>query len=142
MLKYISQSASETEEIARSLAGRLAPPRVICLIGELGAGKTAFTRGFASAFGIEKGVSSPTFTLMHRYDGSVTVNHYDLYRLNSPDELFDIGFEDEIENGFSLIEWADDFMEFMPDDKIIVTISRTDKSENERLIEITGGEFQ
>lgn len=135
-MKYTSTSPEETEKIAFKIASSLTPPRVLCLKGDLGAGKTAFTRGFAKAFGIEKGVSSPTFTLMHRYDGSVTVNHYDLYRLTDFEELLDIGFEEEIEKGFSLIEWADEFMDFMPDDRIIISITKTDGNENERIIEV------
>lgn len=138
-MKYISHSTLETENIAYEIAKTVVPPKVICLSGDLGAGKTAFTRGFARAFGIEKGVSSPTFTLMHRYDGSVQINHYDLYRLTDFDELLDIGFEDEIENGISLIEWPDKFMDYMPSDRIAVTISRTDSGDNERIIELQGG---
>lgn len=135
-MKYTSSSPEETEKIAEKIAHSLTPPRVICLKGDLGAGKTAFTRGFAKAFGIEKGVSSPTFTLMHRYDGNETVNHYDLYRISDFDELLDIGFEEEIEKGFSLIEWADEFMEFMPSDRIVISITKTENNENERIIEV------
>ena len=135
-MKFISHSTQETEDIARDIAAGIAPPRVLCLSGGLGAGKTAFTRGFARAFGIERGVSSPTFTLMHRYDGTVSIKHYDLYRLSDIDELLDIGFEEEIESGISLIEWADDFMDFMPPDRIIVKISRGEGDE-ERIIEVT-----
>ncbi|MGN1098686.1 MAG: tRNA (adenosine(37)-N6)-threonylcarbamoyltransferase complex ATPase subunit type 1 TsaE [Clostridia bacterium] len=136
-MKYISHSAEETEKIACDIAKNITPPRVLCLIGDLGAGKTAFTRGFARAYGIDKGVSSPTFTLMHRYDGTVRLNHYDLYRLSDFDELLDIGFEEDIENGISLIEWADDFMDFMPSDRIVIRISRTGGGDNERIIEVT-----
>ncbi len=135
-MKYISHSAEETERFAYEFAESVVPPKVICLRGGLGAGKTAFTRGFARAFGIEKGVSSPTFTLMHRYEGSVKLDHYDLYRLNDFEELLDIGFEDETASGISLIEWPDDFMEFMPDDCIIIDIKRG-SCDNERIIEVT-----
>ena len=72
-MKYISHSVEDTEKFAEKLAAGITPPAVVCLSGDLGAGKTAFVRGFARAFGIERGVSSPTFTLMHRYDGSRTV---------------------------------------------------------------------
>lgn len=135
-MKFISHSVQETENIACEIAKGIAPPKVLCLSGGLGAGKTAFTRGFARACGIEKGVSSPTFTLMHRYDGTVSLKHYDLYRLSDIDELLDIGFEEEIESGISLIEWADDFMDFMPSDRILVKISRGD-GDDERIIEVT-----
>lgn len=131
-MEFISHSPAETEEFAFNLAKRISAPRVICLTGDLGAGKTAFTRGFARAFGIEKGVSSPTFIIMHRYMGSEVINHYDLYRISDFDELCDIGFEEQIESGISIIEWPDNFMEFLPEDKIVIKI--TCLSDNERLI--------
>lgn len=109
---------------------------MICLIGDLGAGKTAFTRGFARRFGIEKGVCSPTFILMHRYEGTEVINHYDLYRLSDYEELADIGFEEQIENGISLIEWPDAFMEYLPEDRIAVKLSRTENGGDERVIEV------
>lgn len=131
-MEFISHSPIETEEFAFSLAERISAPRVICLTGDLGAGKTAFTRGFARYFGIEKGVSSPTFIIMHRYMGSEVINHYDLYRIGDFDELLDIGFEEQIESGISIIEWPDNFMDFLPEDKIVIKITRL--SDNERLI--------
>lgn len=135
-MKYISHSAGETEKFAYDFAKSISSPHVICLVGDLGAGKTAFTRGFARFFGIEKGVSSPTFTIMQQYIGRETINHYDLYRLSSFDELYDIGFEEQIENGISLIEWPDEFMDLLPENKTVIKISRTDGDLDERLIEI------
>lgn len=137
-MKITTHSAEETEKFAYEFAGKLKEPSVICLIGDLGAGKTAFTRGLARFFGIDKGVSSPTFTIMHSYMGSVNINHYDLYRINDYDELTDIGFEEQTESGISVIEWADNFMEYMPEDRIVVKISRTENDENERVIETEG----
>ena len=131
-MEFLSHSPEETEKIAYELASKVTAPRVICLTGDLGAGKTAFTRGFARYFGIEKGVSSPTFIIMHRYMGSEAINHYDLYRIGDFDELLDIGFEEQIENGISIIEWPDNFMEYLPADKLVIKITRT--GENERLI--------
>jgi len=132
VLEYISHSPEETEEFAFNLASEITAPRVICLTGDLGAGKTAFTRGFARYFGIEKGVSSPTFIIMHRYNGSEVINHYDLYRIGDFDELLDIGFEEQIESGISIIEWPDNFMEYLPENKIIIKITRL--GETERMI--------
>ena len=136
-MKYISHSPEETENFAFEFAKTVTSPSIICLTGDLGAGKTAFTRGFARYFGIDKGVSSPTFIIMHRYSGTVEINHYDLYRLSDYDELIDIGFEEQIENGISLIEWPDAFMEDIPGDKIIIRISRTENGGDERIIEVT-----
>ena len=131
-MEFLSHSPEDTEQFAFNLAAKIKAPRVICLTGDLGAGKTAFTRGFARYFGIEKGVSSPTFIIMHRYMGSEVINHYDLYRIGDFDELLDIGFEEQIENGISIIEWPDNFMEYFPADKLVIKITRT--GENERLI--------
>ena len=134
--EFLSHSAEETESFARKFAQSITAPCVICLYGDLGAGKTAFTRGFASHFGIEKGVSSPTFIIMHCYSGTETINHFDLYRLNDYDELIDIGFEEQIENGISLIEWPDAFTHFLPESRIDVRISRTAEGDSMRLIQI------
>lgn len=131
-MEFLSHSPADTEQFAFNLAAKIKAPRVICLTGDLGAGKTAFTRGFARYFGIEKGVSSPTFIIMHRYMGSEVINHYDLYRIGDFDELLDIGFEEQIESGISIIEWPDNFMEYLPADKLVIKITRT--GENERLI--------
>lgn len=136
-MKFISHSVEETENFAYSLAEKVSSPCVICLIGNLGAGKTAFTRGFSRFFGIEKGVASPTFTILMRYSGTQEINHYDLYRAEDYDELCDIGFEDQIDEGISLIEWPDKFLEYLPQEKIIVRIEYTD-NEGEREITVEG----
>ncbi len=137
MIEFTSHNVAETEDFAFDLASRVTPPRVICLIGELGAGKTAFTRGFARYFGVTRGVASPTFTILMKYNGTVELNHYDLYRAEDYDELCDIGFEDQIEDGISLIEWPDKFIDYLPDDKIIIRISYT-PVEGERKITVEG----
>ncbi len=136
-MKFISHSVEETENFAYTLAKNITAPQVICLIGNLGAGKTAFTRGFARYFGIERGVASPTFTILMKYLGEVEINHYDLYRAEDYDELCDIGFEDQIDEGISLIEWPDKFMDFLPEDKIVVRIDYT-QNEGEREITVEG----
>lgn len=134
-MEFISHSPEETEQFAYELATKISAPQVICLTGDLGAGKTAFTRGFARYFGIDKGVSSPTFIIMHRYTGTEVINHYDLYRLNDYDELLDIGFEEQIESGISLIEWPDSFMEYLPDNKIVIRITRLGDSDRRIVVE-------
>ncbi len=139
-MKFISKNVSDTENFAYELAKRITAPKVICLIGDLGAGKTAFTRGFARFFGIEKGVASPTFTILMKYSGNEEINHYDLYRAEDYDELCDIGFEDQIDEGISLIEWPDRFMEYLPQDKITIHINYTE-NEGEREITVEGLDF-
>ncbi len=134
-MEFLSHSPEETEKIAYEFASKVTAPRVICLTGDLGAGKTAFTRGFARYFGIEKGVSSPTFIIMHRYTGTEVINHYDLYRLSDYDELIDIGFEEQIESGISLIEWPDNFMEYLPSDKTVIRITRLGETDRRIVVE-------
>lgn len=135
-MKFVSHSVEETENFAFDFAKTVSVPCVICLVGDLGAGKTAFTRGFARFFGIDKGVCSPTFTIMHRYNGTCSINHYDLYRITDYEELIDIGFEEQIEDSVSLIEWPDAFYEYLPEGFITVSVTRTGTDDNERIIEV------
>ena len=94
MLEQITHSEYETEAFGRELAGRLKAPAVLCLYGDLGAGKTALVRGLAEGLGIRAQVSSPTFTIVNEYAGRPELIHFDMYRLQGADELFDIGWED------------------------------------------------
>ena len=94
-MEYISNSAQETEALGERLAARLRPGDVIAYTGDLGAGKTAFTRGLARGLGVADRVTSPTFTIVNEYEGGrLPLFHFDLYRMDSPEELFDIGWED------------------------------------------------
>ena len=139
-MKYISKGESETENFAEGLAKKLGNDRTYLLIGDLGAGKTAFTRGLVRGYGSKMRVSSPTFTLVHEYDGDVKVYHFDLYRLNDPEELYDIGFSDSFSPGtVRVIEWPDNFYSEMPEDSVKVSITRGE-SDNERVIEVSLGE--
>lgn len=135
-MKRISNHVSETEEFAFNTGKKITPPAVICLTGDLGAGKTAFSRGFAKAFGVEKGVSSPTFTIMRRYFGRAAVNHFDLYRIEDFNELLDIGFDEYTASDVSIIEWADKFGEHMPKNALWINISYG-ADENQRIIEVS-----
>ena len=92
-MEYCSNSAEETEALGAELAVRLRPGDVVAYTGDLGAGKTAFTRGIARGLGIPEGVTSPTFTIVNEYEGGrLPLFHFDLYRLGDPEELFDIGW--------------------------------------------------
>ena len=135
MAVFVSHSPEETEAFAAELALRLTAPKTVCLYGDLGAGKTAFTRGLVRGMGSVDTVSSPTFTIMHQYDGRSPVYHFDLYRLEEEDELFDIGFEEFLSQGIAVIEWPDKFRHLMPPDAVTVTLSYGE-SENERIIEV------
>lgn len=108
-MEFISNGYNDTFEIGKNFSKELAPGDCVMLIGDLGAGKTAFTSGVAAGFGITDHVSSPTFTIVNEYqNGSTPLFHFDLYRLNHEDDLYDIGFEDYLERkGICLLEWPD-----------------------------------
>ncbi len=110
---------------------------VFCLYGDVGAGKTAFTKGFAKALGIEEDVVSPTFNIVQVYEGAKTLYHFDVYRIDDIKEMENIGFDDYLfGNGVCIIEWAEIVEELLPEDKIVVKITKDEKDENKRLIEI------
>ena len=98
-MTYYTHSELETEQLAERLAPLLRPGTVIAFDGDLGAGKTAFTRGLARGLGITDRVTSPTYTIVNEYDGKVPLFHFDMYRLASSEELFDIGWEDYLDRG-------------------------------------------
>ena len=138
MQKFFSKSYIETEEIAFQLAQTLKGTEIIAMFGGLGAGKTAFTRGLARGLGINDGVSSPTFALVHEYEGKFNLYHFDMYRINTCDELYTTGFFDYMDNGVMIIEWSENIENVLPDNCIKVYIKVV--SENEREIEIEGAE--
>lgn len=140
MVKFISSSASETESIGKKLAQKLKGTEVIALFGGLGAGKTAFTRGLSEGLGFEDGVSSPTFALVHEYEGKFPIFHFDMYRVTSYDDLYSTGFFDYIGNGILVIEWSENIEALLPDDAIRITIESL--SENERKITISGVDLE
>lgn len=119
-------SAEETERAAARLAALLEPGDVLCLRGNLGAGKTTFTRGLTRALGASASASSPTFTLLHEYreaDNGVPVFHFDAYRLRGPADLADIGFDDYLSgNGIVVIEWPERIEAALPDTRIDIAL--------------------
>ena len=138
MQKFFSKAYEETEEIAFRLAQTLKGTEIIAMFGGLGAGKTAFTRGLARGLGINDGVSSPTFALVHEYEGKFNLYHFDMYRINTFDDLYTTGFFDYMDNGVMIIEWSENIENVLPDNCIKVYIKVV--SENEREIEIEGAE--
>lgn len=122
---YKSNSVKETENIAKAFAKKLVPGDVICLNGDLGAGKTAFVQGLAKGLGVEEYISSPTFTIVNSYAGSMPLNHFDVYRISSSDEMFDIGFDEYIYGkGVSVIEWSNIIEDILPKERYEVTIKK------------------
>ncbi|MBQ4421940.1 MAG: tRNA (adenosine(37)-N6)-threonylcarbamoyltransferase complex ATPase subunit type 1 TsaE [Schwartzia sp.] len=129
----ITYAPQETAALAARLGAVAEAGTVLCLVGDLGAGKTLFTQGFARGLEVTGEVTSPTFALMNQYNGRLPVTHFDLYRLEREEELDDIGFYEYAEDGRGvvLIEWADKFPDALPEPHIRLEIERGEK-ENER----------
>lgn len=140
MVKLISHSADETEQIGEKIAKKLHGTEVIALFGGLGMGKTAFTRGLSRALGVDDGVSSPTFALVNEYSGKYNIYHFDMYRVNSWDDLYSTGFFDYIDNGILVIEWSENIEGALPENAIRITIEKGE-SDDERIFEIEGVEI-
>lgn len=138
-MEYISNSAQETEALGERLAARLRPGDVIAYTGDLGAGKTAFTRGLARGLGVIDRVTSPTFTIVNEYEGGrLPLFHFDMYRLSSADELFDIGWEDFLRRGgVCAVEWSETVRDALEPDTIYVDIRRG-AEDNQRILTLHG----
>ena len=134
-MEFISTSPIETYNYGKNFAKKLKPGDVVILVGELGTGKTEFSKGVCAEFGILENVTSPTFTLISEYtSGNIPVYHFDLYRIEKENELEEIGFESYLNNdGILLIEWGNKFPKILPKEKIEIYFKHG-KSENERII--------
>jgi tRNA threonylcarbamoyladenosine biosynthesis protein TsaE len=121
-----TMSADETLQCAREIAEKALPGQVYALIGDLGAGKTVFAQGFARGLGVTDYVNSPTFTILQIYEeGRMPFYHFDVYRIEEPEEMEEVGFDDYIcGGGVCLIEWAGRIRDLMPEDTIVVTIEK------------------
>ena len=136
-MTIFTNSESETEAAGASLAADLPDGTVVALYGGLGAGKTAFVRGMARGMGINAHVSSPTFTIVNEYSGARELFHFDMYRLGSADELFEIGWEDYLSRGsVCAVEWSENVRDAFEGNEISVNIEKI--SDNGRKIEIDG----
>ena len=138
MATFISNSPAETEAFGRRLAENAGAGSVLALQGELGSGKTLFTKGFVAGMGSNAAVSSPTFTILHEYrDGRLPVYHFDFFRVENRQSLERLGFDDYFfGDGVSVIEWADRFPEFIPEQARWILFEI--KSENQRTITLCG----
>ena len=136
-----TKNEAETEAAGAAFAESLPDGSVVALYGDLGAGKTAFVRGMARGMGLDVRVSSPTFTIVNEYLGARELYHFDMYRLGSSDELFDIGWEDYLSRGgVCAVEWSENVADALPDDAVTVTIARG-SGENDRIITVEGVEL-
>ena len=141
-MEFCTNSVTQTEELGRRLGEKLTPGTVIAYTGDLGAGKTAFTRGLAQGLGITAQVTSPTFTIVNEYEGGrLPLFHFDMYRLGSSDELFDIGWEDYLaRGGVCAVEWSENVDDAMESGCVRVDIRRGD-TDDQRLVSISGMEL-
>ena len=137
-MQFITNCPEETEAVGAAFAQRLSPGTVIAFQGDLGAGKTAFTRGLARGLGCNEPVTSPTYTIVNEYlSGKMPLFHFDMYRLSCADDLFDIGWDDYLERGgVCAVEWSENVAEAM-EDAVMVTIHKT--GDTSRCITIEGG---
>lgn len=135
---YNSNSPLETANIAKAFAKTLNGGDVITLNGDLGVGKTAFVQGLIKALGVDDAISSPTFTIVNCYEGEKPIYHFDVYRIEDCDEMFEIGFEEYVySDGITIIEWAQNIKEILPKNRYEITISKDyEKHDDFRCIEI------
>ena len=137
-MNFQTHSAADTEALAAAFAKTLKPGDVIAYRGDLGAGKTAFTRGLARGLEVDGEVSSPTFALVHEYPGNPPLIHFDMYRVTTFDDLYTTGFFDYLDgNNILVIEWSENIEAALPEETITVSLEVT--GENDRSITIEGG---
>lgn len=137
-MQFISESVTQTELIAENLGKKVASATVIAYFGGLGMGKTAFTRGLARGMGIKADVSSPTFAIVNDYGGNPPLVHFDMYKVDSWDDLYSSGFFDYLDMGAVLaVEWSENIENALPEGTVRVTIEQGE-SENQRIITVEG----
>lgn len=138
-MEFLTRSEEETEALGRRLGEKLTPGSLVAYTGDLGAGKTAFTRGLARGLGVTERVTSPTFNIVNEYEGGrLPLFHFDLYRLGGEEELFDIGWEDYLtRGGVCAVEWSENAEGTLEEPCIRVEIRRGDR-DDQRMIEIKG----
>ena len=137
-MKYISNSYDETVKIASDFAKTLKAGDVLCLYGDLGAGKTAFVQGLAKGLNINELVTSPTFTIVNEYEGTLPLYHFDVYRIADSDEMYEVGYDGYIYGeGVSVIEWSELISDILPQNRYDIKVKKNmDMGEDYREIEI------
>lgn len=135
--QFISKHETDTKNFAKSFASKLEKKDIIILTGNLGSGKTKFTEGVLSYFGLENEISSPTFTIVNEYQkDAINIYHFDVYRLEDSSEFYEIGGEEYFENGICLIEWGELIKDVLPKDYLQITFDKDEKNENIRILTI------
>ena len=141
MSYYESHSVEETEALGEQLGKQIRRGEEIAYFGDLGMGKTAFTRGLARGLGYTGRVNSPTFTIVNEYAGRIPLFHFDMYRLRDEEELFDIGWEDYLSRGgVCAVEWSERVKTVIPAEAIRITLARGD-TDDARIITMEGGDL-
>ncbi len=136
-MTFHTDSPADTQSLAAALAGVLEPGDLVLLMGELGAGKTAFVQGLARGLGVDEPVTSPTFTIVHEYEGRVRLAHVDVYRLERVQDLYDLGFDELVDDGrVTVVEWGDRIEHLVPTEHLVVRIE-PGAADNERVLELT-----
>lgn len=135
--KITTYSEEETIELAQNFESEKFPNMVICLMGDLGSGKTSFTKGFAHAMGIKEEITSPTFNIIKEYNsGDIPLYHMDVYRLDG--KVDELGIEEYFtKEGITIIEWADMIEDYLPEDRLEIKIKHSVEDEDKRIITIT-----
>lgn len=142
MMRLVTKNSAETEEIAYRLASKLKGDEIIAFYGDLGAGKTTFTRGIAKYFRTKEDVSSPTYAIAHEYEAeNGKIYHFDMYRINSYEDLESTGFFDYLGKGIIIIEWSENIEESLPKDTVKIKIAKDMNNDEQRVIEIEGIEI-
>jgi tRNA threonylcarbamoyladenosine biosynthesis protein TsaE len=135
--KVTTKNLGETETLGKYIGGRLEKKDIVCLSGDLGAGKTTLTKAIALELGVNEYVTSPSYTIINEYSGRIPIYHFDVYRINDIEELYEIGYEEYFfGDGITIIEWASMILELIPEDSIFIDISVT--SDNERTFTFSG----
>lgn len=140
-MEYISLSQEETQKLAYDMGLKAKAGDILCLLGDLGVGKTVFTKGFANGLAVEDCITSPTFTIVNEYKGRLPLYHFDVYRIGNWEQMEDTGYEEYFfSNGVSLVEWADIIEELIPTYATWVIIEKDyEKGENYRKIKVVLG---
>ena len=134
MYTFLSRNELETKKFAKILASNLIKGDIIILSGDLGSGKTKFTEGILSYFGLENEISSPTFTIVNEYNSKTPIYHFDVYRLSDVDEFFAIGGEEYLQNGICIIEWGELIEEILPKNYLKISFSKDDTNDSIRIL--------
>lgn len=137
MYTYISKNEEETIEIAKKIASKLKKGDIIVLSGELGSGKTKFTQGILTYFGLENEISSPTYTIVNEYTSKeINIYHFDVYRITNIDEFYEIGGEEYFNKGICIIEWGEIIKDALPKEYIKINFEKDENNENIRILTI------